>query len=232
MADFNTHVLGATGVGSLVATVGHKVELLSIEQALMVTLATVLGGVLPDVDLKSSTPGKALFTIIGVALAAAWLFARLPDMTVVEAWAGAIAIYLALRYPAWWLFHQFTVHRGSLHSLAAVLMSGFGAAAVSHRMLDLDPVSSWANGLALALGYLVHLVLDELYSVDFLGARIHRSFGSALKPVDTERLFGSAMVLLTALLLWFLTPEGGPFVDALPSRDLDWRAILAPREFR
>jgi hypothetical protein len=53
---------------------------------------------------------------------------------------------------------------------------------------------------AVALGFLSHLVLDEVFSVDLRGARVNRAFGTALK------LWGSPLATLGIYaLLSYLT---------------------------
>jgi hypothetical protein len=48
----------------------------------------------------------------------------------------------------------------------------------------------------LFIGFLTHLVLDEIYSVDVMDVHIKKSFGTALKLVDTRNpAASSAMVV-------------------------------------
>lgn len=232
MADFNTHILTAAAAGSFASTLGMKLLGLSSPDALLLTLATMAGGILPDVDLKYSTPGKALFTGLGALLALVWLFTSIHQFAALELWAVAVAGFLLVRYPVWWLFHQFTVHRGALHSLAAGLMFSFAASAGSFHLLGLGPLMSWLTGSFLGAGFLIHLLLDELFAVDFLGARIGRRFGSALKLIDTARLVPSCLLLFATLLLWFWTPTLEPLQlawQSIGARSASpWRDALLP----
>src|SRR5690554_289913 len=114
------------------------------------------------------------------------------------------AIYLAVRHLAGALFSRFTVHRGLWHSLLAAGLCGLVTTALSHRLLAQPDTLAWAHGVALSLGFVIHLTLDELYSVDLTGARIKRSFGTALKPFDWRSPGNSLVMLLAAvnLLPW------------------------------
>ncbi len=228
MADFNTHVLSAAAAASLGATVFTKLMDLPVSTALLLTAGGIIGGILPDIDLKASVPSKILFSIIGAIAALSWLFARLPDFTVAELWLIALAIFLCIRFPCWALFHQFTVHRGALHSLAATMMFSFLTAAVGNKLLLLSPTNSWLLAGFVAAGCVIHLILDELYSVDFSGARIKRSFGTALKVLDTEQPVASAMVLFVSLLAWFWTPSTGELVEVWKTMDINWRELILP----
>ena len=62
-------------------------------------------------------------------------------------------------------------------------------APVAHRT-DLQPLLgrnagvAWLAGGFMAIGYLTHLILDEIYSVDVMDTRLKASFGTALKLID------------------------------------------------
>ena len=53
----------------------------------------------------------------------------------------------------------------------------------------------------------VHLLLDEMYSVDLANRRIKKSFGTALKLFNYKNISSSIlMTILTVLLYWFSPP--------------------------
>lgn len=228
MADFNTHVFTAAAVASFGATVCTKLLDLPVSAALLLTVGGIVGGVLPDIDLKHSVPSKILFAVFGAIAALAWMFARLSDFSVLELWVFGIAIFLIIRYPLWGLFHQFTVHRGALHSVIAALMFGVLSAVVGSHVLQLSPGISWLLALFVMLGVLIHLVLDEIYSVDFIGARIKRSFGSALKLLDTERLPASCLILFVSLVAWFWAPPLTELNTLWQDNRGSWQRLLLP----
>jgi len=223
MADFNTHFFVASAVGVVYATVATKALLLPTQPALLLAGMTAVGGILPDIDLKDSTPSKALFLVLGAIVATLWILQQVVHFSVVELLAIGALLFAGVRYPLWWLFHQFTVHRGSLHSLIACAMFGSCAAVLCYRGWGSSAVVSWLAGLAVSFGCLTHLFLDELYSVDFTGARIKRSFGSALKVFDRVRWPGSLAVAATTVAALWLAPPIGPLIEALQSVDPEWR---------
>ena len=228
MADFSTHVFSAAALCSFGATFCTKLLALPMSEGLTLTVAGTVGGILPDIDLKVSWPSRLLFTLLGGVVALVWLFANVERLTALELWLAAVGLFLVVRYPLHWAFHSLTVHRGALHSLAAAAMAGLVTAAAAERLLGADAALSWLIAAFLAGGYVLHLVLDELYSVDFTGMKIKRSFGSALKPLDTERLSASCVVLFTALVAWFLAPELAPFLEAWSDIGTRWRGTLVP----
>ena len=228
MADFNTHVLVAAGVASIAATVTAKLLDLPADLAILFTVCGSIGGVAPDIDLKYSWPSKILFSVLGTVVALIMVFTHLADYTVTELILGAIGFFLLVRFPIWALFHQFTVHRGALHSIAACFMFAIATAAASNHFLSLAPANSWLLACFMFGGCIIHLLLDELYSVDFMGARIKRSFGSALKLIDSQRILASCVVLFTSLVMWIWTPPIEPLIELFNQSDVNWSDLFVP----
>ena len=114
-------------------------------------------------------------------------------------------LYVGVRHLAGAVFKRFTVHRGIWHSLLAAGLCGLVTTALSYRLLAQEAGLAWAQGLALLLGCIIHLLLDELYSVDLVGARIKRSFGSALKLCDLREPGNSALMLLLAAVAYLMS---------------------------
>jgi len=76
----------------------------------------------------------------------------------------------------------------------------------------------------MGVGYLTHLVLDELYSVDFMDTRIKASFGTALKLFDYRHLGHSAAMAVATVLIFALTPPSAVFFESITSRTL-WAGL-------
>lgn len=228
MADFSTHVFSAAALGSFAATLCTKLLDLPMADGVTLTLAATVGGILPDIDLKVSWPSRLLFTLLGGVAALSWLFSNITQLTAFELWFAAIGLFLIVRYPLHWLFHSVTVHRGALHSIAATVTASLLMAAAAERLLGVSPLMSWMLAIFLGAGYLLHLGLDELFSVDFTGMSTKRSFGSALKLIDTDRKIGSAAVLATGGVALLLAPEMGSFVDAWSNMGESWRGTIVP----
>jgi membrane-bound metal-dependent hydrolase YbcI (DUF457 family) len=93
--------------------------------------------------------------------------------------AGA-AIYLAIRFGLSWLLKTYSYHRGMFHSLPAAGIAGqitFLAFAAE------EPLHRYFVSSAVVMGFLTHLVLDEIWSVKmgWFGPKVKKSFGTALK---------------------------------------------------
>jgi hypothetical protein len=163
---------------------------------------TAIGGLLPDLDSDSGVPVRELFNLVA-ATVPLLLCKRLVDHGYDPAQTVVImaATYLGIRYGLSAAFKHLTVHRGMFHSIPAMAICGLGAFLLYH-----DPHIGYrlfaAGGVM--LGFLSHLVLDELYSVDFMGVRIklNKYAGSALKLYSSS--WGATLICYALLgaLAW------------------------------
>jgi len=234
LANFATHIAVGTVVSGALATVTVAADLVAPENIVAVTLAGVLGSVLPDIDLKESRPARAIFAGLAVFFSFAVLFSLERRYSVAEMlilWLGTLFL---VRYVAKEIFFRFSYHRGIWHSLLAMAFCACVTAWVYYRPLQRDPGIAWLAAGFLAIGFLTHLILDEIYSVDVLDTRIKSSFGTALKLVD-GRHWGhtTAMAAATGLVFLF-TPPTKMFVENITSRAL-WSGLhrrLLPQDHR
>jgi hypothetical protein len=197
MANFKTHLLAAAGVSGAAAFVCAKAGLAPFSQAPALLALGTLGGLLPDIDSDHSTPIKIGFTLLAFSLAFVVMFAflgRFSELQLVGIWLG---VFVGIRYLVLEIFASFTVHRGAFHSVLAAAFFGLCAVSLSWHIFETSRLSAWLQGLFVSLGYIVHLSLDELFSVDLLNRRLKRSFGTALKIVSLE-YWGASLLLLLA----------------------------------
>jgi len=136
---------------------------------------------LPDIDSDSGTPLREsmAFAAAVVPMMALHHFQRagLSHESIILC---AAAMYLAIRFGVTALLKRYTVHRGMFHSLPAALI--FGELAFLLASGDDFRLRLYKAG-AVVVGYMSHLVLDEIYSVQWRRGRIRlkSSFGTALK---------------------------------------------------
>lgn len=206
MANFRTHVLGAAIPSVIAAGLAVAGELLTPLQGAACFGLGVLGGILPDVDAESSVPTRILFGALALAAAAAVVLI-LRDRQAIEVVAiAAIAALVAVRFGLRALTGWLCVHRGLVHSIPVAGLVGAAAALASWRLGGLPPTPAWLVGASLSGGFLVHLALDELFSVDLVGARVKRSFGTALKLGSLRRPIATALLYAALAGLVFAGP--------------------------
>lgn len=224
MANFTTHIAVGTVVSGGLATLTLAADVIAPENLIAVTLAGVLGSVLPDIDLKDSRPSRALFSGLAIFLSFCVLFAVAYKYSIAEMWLLWLGSFVMFRYGGEAVFHRFSYHRGIWHSILAGLLFWFLTAIVFEQVLGRHEGIAWLAGGFLFVGYVTHLVLDEIFSVDVLDTRFKTSFGSALKLYDGRKPGDTAVVAILAALLFTMTPSAKPFVDGFASREL-WAGL-------
>lgn len=214
MANFQTHLSGATITSALAGSTAISLQLVSQTEVIALWALGVLGGILPDIDSDDSTALRLVFNLLGflgAMFAVMWLY---PLMSIMGLWIVGSLVFLFIRYTLVPIFEQFTVHRGSLHSLLAGVMFSLVAVHVAN-LSGTNDVFAWSAGVFVLIGFLTHLSLDELYSVDLSNLEVKRSFGTALKPASLAYPIYTALhVLICAGLIYLLPPPDG-FVMAI-----------------
>jgi membrane-bound metal-dependent hydrolase YbcI (DUF457 family) len=207
MAMFREHV-AAGAIVSVAAVTGVFFYSLLVDPLLLAILfgVIVVGSFLPDVDSDSGLPFYLVYgtaSVIGTGYMALYVLAHLAG----SEWYWLLGIPAAALFFFWFILggiiKKFTVHRGIFHSIPATLIAGLGIL-LAARYLDLPENVCMLMGAGMALGYLTHLVLDELHSaVDFEGIPFvpKQSLGTALKVFSNSSYVNMATyVVLTSLL--------------------------------
>jgi membrane-bound metal-dependent hydrolase YbcI (DUF457 family) len=181
MASYKGHLMFAAGLGCAGGCLGLWLGHLDWGPAVLGAALCTVGGLLPDLDSDSGVPVRELFGA-AAAVVPLLLFPRLRQagLTVEQTLAVLVGVYVLVRYPLAHLFKRCTVHRGMFHSIPALFIAGL---ATYLLLPSRDGVVRLFLAGAVAAGFLSHLVLDELCSVDFMGLRprLNRFAGSALK---------------------------------------------------
>lgn len=221
MASFSAHLYGGAVVSSAGAFAVHTLGWTDAGQTQTLFLVGIAGSLLPDIDADNSAPVRGFFTLLGVVLAFLTCFSligRFPPLQLTLIWLGA---FLAVRYGLFEVFSRFTVHRGVWHSWLGAGFTALAAVNGAFHFVGCSPWVSWLAGLFLALGYLAHLCLDEIASVDLLRNRVKRSFGTALKPFSVAAPMASVAMLSGAAALTYLAPTADPVLAATGRLQLD-----------
>jgi membrane-bound metal-dependent hydrolase YbcI (DUF457 family) len=200
MAGYREHITvsGILGVGW-----GCAAFLLggfSLMQSIIAGVLTWVSGMLPDLDAEGGRPIREL-TGLTSAFAPLLVVQHAHSLGMADdhvLFAG-ILVWALVRYGGSFLLAKLTVHRGMFHSIPAMLIAAelmflvYPSQELRVRLL---------MGLGVGIGFLSHLLLDEVYSVQWDGARVRlaKSAGSALKIFGEDPLpNGIAMGLLLAL---------------------------------
>jgi len=200
---FRVHIAGSTVVGAGYAAATWAIGDMPPMTAALAGGLCAASGMLPDLDSGPGIPLKesVAFAAAVVPMLMIHRFQQmgLPIEAMILAGAG---IYLAIRFGLAWILQHYSVHRGMFHSLPAAVIAGqitflvFGAE---------QPLRRYCIASAVVLGFLTHLVLDEIWSVKLgmFGPKFKKSFGTALKfygPEAWSNLLTYVLVVVLGVL--------------------------------
>ena len=203
MADFKTHVTTSTVLGVGYAGAGMALGA-HIETSLVAGGLCGVSGMLPDLDSDSGVPIRESMAF-AAAVVPMFLLHRFQhieltyDMIIL---VGGVT-YLFIRFVIAELLKRYTVHRGMFHSIPAAIIF----AEIGFLLCASDDVHMrYYKAGGVLLGVLSHLLLDELYSIEWHRGRLRlkKSSGTAFK-LWGRSLWGNVstyvkLILLTALI--------------------------------
>lgn len=229
MAAYREHITVSGTLGGAYGFAAVFMFGFSLSQAIIAAILGWIAGMLPDLDSQTGRPVRELSAITG-AVAPFMLLQHTNALGISgdRAMLFALLLYGLVRYGGVAVLGRLTVHRGMFHSIPALLIAS-ELTYLTYSSTD-QRVRALMAG-AVALGFLSHLVLDEVYSVQWDGTRIKlkRSSGSALKFLGRDALpNGVAIGLLLFLTHATVTSSGMvPDVSQEPAPEmLDMTADL------
>ncbi|MCX7387253.1 MAG: hypothetical protein DWI22_19875 [Planctomycetota bacterium] len=200
MAAYREHITVSGILGVAYACAAVLLFGYSLTQAVIVAVLTWVAGMLPDLDSESGRPIRELSGVVA-AFAPLLLLHNAQAIGVDgdRALLFAIIAYAAVKYGGSFLLGKLTVHRGMFHSIPALLIAS-ELTFLSYHSEEFRVRVLMAVGVG--IGFLSHLVLDEMYSVQWDGmkVRLAKSSGSAMKFFGPDALpNGVTMGLLLCL---------------------------------
>ncbi|QDV27286.1 metal-dependent hydrolase [Aureliella helgolandensis] len=180
MADFKTHMTVSSATGVVYAIAGSQAGM-PLNCCLLSGILCSVSGMLPDLDSDSGRPLREA-TTLGAAVIPMLMVPRFQKLQLDHCWMvlSAALVYIFIRFFLAEIFRRYTVHRGMWHSLPAAAIVGMIAFLV---MSGEDISTRMFQTMAVVLGFMSHLVLDEIWSVSFQKGsyRFKSSFGTAVK---------------------------------------------------
>ena len=209
MGNFQQHITCSTATGVAVGGVAYHFGF-SPPTCLVAAGLCSFAGMLPDIDSDTSKSFQECIYLtagIGCILTASRLrhFGIDPDLAML----GGAFIFLFIRFVVAMWIKKITTHRGMMHSIPMAILSGelvffVVTGTVPERLV---------KATALTVGFLSHLILDEVYSIDSTGAalRFKKSFGTALKWTNPKKQ-GSVMLIYSLIALFGFVACNNPEV--------------------
>lgn len=192
--------------GSLLLLSNYSFEVLRA-----VFFLTAFSAILPDIDSQTGVPAQIVFTIISLTTMLIFFnhfrldhYISITD-SLISILSG-LAVYPLLQT----IFKHCTVHRGAFHSIPMAFILGLITASILTYSNTPNPIIL-ALSFSVILGYLCHLLLDEMVSLFVKGSlyfKPKKSFGTALKITANSSL----STAITYIALCTLTIINKPFL--------------------
>ncbi len=209
MAGFKTHITTSTILGAGYGATAFTAYHVPLPTCLLASGLCGVAGMFPDLD---SGPGVPLRESLAFAAAVVpmMLIDHMRQMGLAPETMVLIGtgLYLAIRFGVGHLLRNYTVHRGMFHSLPAAAI----AAELTFLICSHEGEGLWLrffNAAAVVLGFMSHLVLDEIWSIDWRYGVPHlkKSFGTAIK-FWSDSLWGNVSAYSKlAVLTWFVIQD-------------------------
>jgi membrane-bound metal-dependent hydrolase YbcI (DUF457 family) len=208
MAAYREHLTTSCVLGIGVAAGAISLGFTPVQGVLAGTI-TGIGGILPDLDSESGRPVREVFGVTA-ALAPLVMMRRIME------WGGntdgamllSVLLYVSVRYGGAMLLGMFAVHRGMYHSIPAMLIAG-ELAFLGYKSEQIG--MKLLMGTGIMIGFFSHLLLDELYSVEWRGMRVklNKFAGSAVKFTGKSwpaNIFAYGLLFTLSYTVWI---DGG-----------------------
>jgi hypothetical protein len=222
MADFKTHITTSTLLGVGYAGAAYGFFEVPLSTCLLSGGLCSVSGMLPDIDSDSGVPLRESLAF-AAAVVPMMLVDRLQQFglsTETIVLAGA-AMYLTIRFGLGEILRRYTVHRGMFHSIPAAVIFAEVAFLLASGTLELRCFKAGAVGL----GYLTHLMLDELYSLSFRRGRlrIKRSLGTGLK-IYSQKIWPNITTYAKLILLTYVVLNEPGWMQQFRQHDVPLQA--------
>jgi len=181
MAGYRQHISFSGLLGVVFGFVSVYILGFTPVQGALAGILCWVSGMLPDLDSSSGRPVRELFSLLAAIV-------PLEMMGHFWEWGGdaegamliAVVTYIVIRYGGAAMVCKMSVHRGMFHSIPAMIIAA-ELAFLGYRSDDLKVKCLMAAGVA--AGFLSHLLLDEIYAVQWTGVRLklNKAAGSAMK---------------------------------------------------
>lgn len=181
MAGFKTHITTSTAIGFIYGGAGYFAFEIPPAHCLIAAGLCGVAGMLPDLDSNSGKPLREMLSFVSVVIPVLMLPRfRALGLTNEHIVFVAGVMYVIIRFGVGALFRRYTKHRGMWHSIPAAMIAGLATFLVCLSAdFEIRVFKAWA----VVLGFITHLVLDEIYAVNWEGKlpTTKKSFGTAIK---------------------------------------------------
>lgn len=201
MASFAQHVNTAVVISGIAIAPLYGSSLIDINQALALLFFGLIGGILPDIDLENSKPVQITSSILSIFIPLLAILTLLESLSISKMLFIWFLSALLLHFFIFKVLLNLTVHRGVIHSVPMGIVFAQILLIIFHEGLNFEALFSLLCGIFLFMGFIVHLLLDEIVSLNAFGMSFKKSLGSALKLYDSNNILGSIILYICIIIM-------------------------------
>ena len=171
----------------------------------LIFIATILGAFLPDLDSDTSVPLKILLVSLSFAgaVVVGWMIIDYDNITLLKLGGYIIFSALFIYFGIGGIFKKLTRHRGIFHSIPAGVLAILLTLLLLNQF-EMDLKLKIVMSLGVGMGYLCHLILDEINSVVNLGGIPfipNKSSGTSIKLFSKNWRIS---LMVYVLIVWLI----------------------------
>jgi len=206
MASFGQHLNIAVVATGVVVVPLHASGVLTTYQAVLALFLGVVGGILPDLDSDNSKPIQIGFKILSIFLPLLILLLFVGKMALLKTLLLWIILTIVLKLTLFNVLLKLTVHRGLFHSVPMGFLIFELLSLLFFEYFHYSMQHSLILCFFIFYGFIIHLLLDEVYSVNLEGMKLKRSFGTAFKFYEKNNVKGTLLLYFLIVVTYFFTP--------------------------
>jgi len=206
MASFAQHVNTAVVISGITIAPLYSSSLIDINQSLALLFFGMIGGILPDIDLENSKPIQITSSILSIFIPLLAILTLLDSLSISKMLFIWLLSAMLLHFFIFRILLHFTIHRGVIHTIPMGVLFAQSINILFYHVLEFEQLFSLLCGIFLFLGFIIHLLLDEIVSLNAFGMSFKKSLGTALKFYDKNNIIGSVLLYISIIILQVLYP--------------------------
>jgi hypothetical protein len=206
MASFAQHVNTAVVISGISIAPLYSSSLIDINQAFALLFFGMIGGILPDIDLENSKPIQITSSILSIFIPLLAILTLLESLSISKMLFIWFLSSMLLHFIIFRILLHLTIHRGVIHSVPMGLLFSQSLNIMFYTIFEFTELFSLLCGVFLFFGFIIHLVLDEIVSLNAFGMNFKKSLGTALKFYDGNNLLGSVFIYTSIIILQIIYP--------------------------
>jgi hypothetical protein len=228
MADFKTHMYVASPLSGMAAASLLLTGTINLDEVILYFVLGCIGTMLPDLDADNSVPLRLLFNLLVPLIIFLLVLSSDLSCSLLELFIVWIIGFVFMKLVIFPFFTHFTVHRGVFHSIPAAFLFWFAMTVFLDRIFNFSSFRAWLAGFFVFAGFIVHLLLDEICSLNLFGGQIKKSFGTAFTLIKFNNLKTTLLLYICVIIFFMLAPDPKPFFTRIMNRDLYRHIHLFP----